>query len=300
LTGIWRSLRLLFLTLPLLLGCDPGADSIDIPAANPGMEPSDEGYAAARARFQTRLVREGPASPVGQLPPTPEGAVAVTYRSGSLTLRAFASPETTDGNRRPAVLFMHGGFEFGEGHWLMTRPFRDAGYVVMVPTLRGENGQPGSFSFFFDEVDDVLAAADRLAGRPDVDPDRLFVAGHSVGGTMAMLAALASPRFRAAASFSGSPDQVEFTRGRTGRIPFDLANRDEFRLRSPVVFAQHFQCPVRLYHGEDEFWLQSPTRRTVGLARRAGLDVKDVEVEGGHETANPEVIKACLAFFRNR
>ncbi len=170
----------------------------------------------------------------------------------------------------------------------------------MVPTLRGENGQPGSFSFFFDEVDDVLAAADRLAGRPDVDPDRLFVAGHSVGGTLTLLAALASTRFRAAASFSGSPDQVEYTRGRPDRVPFDPADPTEFRLRSPVAFASHFRCPVRLYFGDEELWLQSSTRRTVGLARRAGLDVKDVEVEGGHDTANPAVIKACLAFFRSR
>ena len=45
--------------------------------------------------------------------------------------------------------------------------------------LRGENGQPGAFSMFYDEVEDVLAAAEYLAKLPDVDPARVFVSGHS-------------------------------------------------------------------------------------------------------------------------
>jgi hypothetical protein len=93
---------------------------------------------------------------------------------------------------------------------------------------------------------------------------------------------------------------VEYTRGRPDRVPFDPAIRDEFRLRSPVAFATYFRCPVRLYHGEEEIWLQNSTRRTVILAKQAGLDVEDVVVEGGHDTANAEVIKSCIAFFRSR
>ena len=81
----------------------------------------------------------------------------------------------------------------------------------MTP-LRGENGLPGSYSMFYDEVEDVLAAADALARLSYVDAGRLSVAGHSVGGTLTLLAALASNKFRAAASFSGSPDQVAWSR----------------------------------------------------------------------------------------
>ena len=281
-------------------GCAPGSDPGEIPAASPGLGLSTEDYSTAKARFRTRLLREGPSSPQTRSAEVPAGSVEVAYRSGPLTLRAFVTPPNPTGEKRPAVLFLHGGFEFGAGHWEMTRPFREAGFVVMVPVLRGENGQPGSFSLFFDEVDDVLAASDALAARPDVDSKRLFVAGHSVGGTLALLAALSSSRFRAAASFSGSPDQVEYTRGRPDRVPFDREGRDEFRLRSPVAFAAHFRCPVRFYHGEDEYWLQNATRRTALLAKQAGLDVEEIEVPGGHETANPEVIKSCIAFFRSR
>lgn len=215
-------------------------------------------------------------------------------------LRAYTSPPETGGRARPAVLFLHGGFGLAPEHWEMARPFRDAGYVILIPSLRGEDGQPGDFSLFYDEVDDVLAAADALAARPDVDPRRLFVAGHSVGGTLALLGAMASGRFHAAASFSGSPDQVEYTRNRADRVPFDATNLEEFRVRSPVAFSTSLRCPTRLYFGDEEFWLQPATRRLAILARRGGLDVEAVEITGGHDSAVPESMARCLRFLGSR
>jgi len=273
-------------------------DDGEIPPATPGLELAGEDYPTARRHFSTRLIREGPAARDRVPPRTPADAVAIDYPSAGRTLKAFVTQATPGARRGPAVLFLHGGFSFTGGHWAMTRGFRQAGYVVMIPTLRGENGQAGVCSLFFDEVADVHAAADALTARPDVDPARLYLAGHSVGGTMTLLTALTSGRFRAAASFSGSPDQVEYTRGRADLIPYDPTAPAEFRLRSPVAFADRFKCPVRLFFGDEEFWLQRSTRRTAQLAKRAGLDVEAVEVPGGHETARPEVIARCIAFFR--
>jgi len=72
---------------------------------------------------------------------------------------------------------------------------------------------------FYGEVNDVLAAADYLARLPYVDAKRIYVSGHSVGGKMTLLAALTSNRFRAAASFSGSCDQVAWSRGQMQLVP---------------------------------------------------------------------------------
>ena len=91
-------------------------------------------------------------------------------------------------------------FEFGAADWDMAVPYWEAGFVLMVPMLRGENGQPGTFSFLYDEVDDVLAAAAYLAQQPGVDSTQIFLAGHSAGGTLTLLAIEASGRFRAASS----------------------------------------------------------------------------------------------------
>ena len=63
----------------------------------------------------------------------------------------------------PKVLYLHSRFAFGEDDWEQTEPLRKAGFLVLVPMLRGENGLKGSFTLFCDEVGDCLAAADALA-----------------------------------------------------------------------------------------------------------------------------------------
>ncbi|WP_165252885.1 alpha/beta hydrolase family protein [Paludisphaera soli] len=284
------------------LGCGGAGDgALDVPRATPGLELQAEDYARARSGFATRLLRRGPSpSSSGEGLAPPAGARAVEYASGGRRLTAFRSLPSPSGTRSPAVLFLHGGFRFGEGHWEMSRPFREAGYVVMTPVLRGENGQAGDFSLFYDEVDDVLAAAEVLAAAPDVDPKNVFLAGHSVGGTLALLAAMTSSRFRAAASYSGSPDLGVYLAVSRTSPPFDVSSPPEMRLRSAVAYATSFQNPVRLYCGEDEFWVQGATRRTAILATRAGLDVEAVELPGDHFSSVPEAIRLTLNFFRGR
>jgi len=182
----------------------------------------------------------------------------------------------------------------------MTKPYRDAGFVVLMPTLRGENGQGGDYSMFLNEIDDVLAAADKLASLPYVRSDRVYVAGHSVGGTLAMLAAMTSTRFRAAAAFSGSPDQLSWSNGQADLIPFDASNIEEFRIRSPIAYATSFQCPVRLYFGASERYFASVTPQLANLARDAGLDVAALSVPGDHFSHVPESMRQSIEFFRQK
>lgn len=257
-------------------------------------------FAQAHARFQTHLVRTGPApQPYEPITP-PAGTLEMPYRSGPLALKAWVSAPPADGRRRPAVLFLHGGFSFGEDDWAMSQPYRDAGYVVLTPMLRGENGLPGNYSMFFGEVDDVLAAADALAALPYVRADRLYIAGHSVGGTLTMLAAMSSNRFRAAASFSGSPDQAAWGKAQPALVPFDLADAGEFQIRSPLAYAGSFQVPTRLYHGNQERYFAGVTARLADLATRAGRDVRVVPVPGDHMGHVAEAMKQSIAFFRER
>lgn len=267
---------------------------------SPGLELRQEDYAAARKDFRTKLVRQGPSPQRGGRLRVPPGAEGVEFSSGDLMLHALVTTDPKGGKTRPAVLFLHGGFAFGEDDWEMAKPYRDAGYVTMLPILRGENGQKGAYTMFYDEVDDVLAAGDALADLPYVDAHRLFVAGHSAGGTLTLLAALTSKRFRAAASFSGSPDQVAFAKSQPTLVPFDQGDVREFRLRSPIAYADGFKCPVRLFYGASEWGFPGPSRKTAMLAKQKGLDVEAVGVPGDHFSSVPEAMRQSIEFFGSK
>jgi len=254
----------------------------------------EEDYADVQSSFQTDLVERGAPPQDWEPLSTPHGAQQIEYRSGDLTLAAFVDPAPGDDSERPGLLFLHGGFAYGEGDWEMPQPYRDAGYVVMTPTLRGENGQSGEFTLYFDEVNDVLAAADTLAALPYVDEEQIFVAGHSAGGSLAALAAMASDRFRAAASLSGCMDQ----RLNSGIAPFRQSDNREFQVRSPRYYASSFKCPTRLYAGSQEFFLASSTEGTASRAQKAGLDVEAKRVSGDHFTSVTPAIRRSVTFFR--
>jgi dienelactone hydrolase len=256
-------------------------------------------YATARAQFRTRLIKHGPAPQAWQPYSMPDDTSAVDYTSSGLQLRAWLS-HSADSTPHLAVLFLHGGAAFDADDWRMSQPFRDAGFIVMMPILRGEDGQPGDYSMFYDEVDDVLAAAEVLARQPGVDPGRIYLAGHSAGGSLALLAALASRRFRAVASLSGSPDFAALVAlpGADQIAPFALGDAAEVRMRSALEFATSFPCPARLFWGSDEPGVADDNRGTVSRARAAGLDVEGIEVAGNHQTMVAPAIARAIAFFQ--
>lgn len=268
-------------------------------ALAPVVEVQHEDYAQARSRFRSNLLRKGPAPQPWSPVKPPAEVVEVEYPSGDLRLRAWVNRPAEVSRKHPAVLFLHGGFAFDLDDWEVSRPFRDAGFVVLTPMLRAENGQPGSFTLFYDEVDDVLAAAEFLSNQPYVDAGRLYVAGSSAGGTLALLAAEASKRFRAAASYSASPDQALLVKHAKMDLPFDKGNPRELQLRSPLAYATSFKCPVRIYFAtRDHFVLTS--QRTAELAKERGLDVEAVRIEGDHGSIVPAGIKQSISFFQGK
>ncbi|HKF00931.1 MAG TPA: prolyl oligopeptidase family serine peptidase [Candidatus Sulfotelmatobacter sp.] len=262
-------------------------------------------YAEARKSFRTKLVQQGPAPHQEDCKNStpPVGVTELNFPSGRLHLRAWLNSPRAENKKYPAVLFLHGGFCFDVSDWNETKPFRDAGFVVMIPNRRGENRQPGNFSMFYDEVDDVIGAAEYLRKQPYIDDARIYVAGASTGGTLTMLAALTYPHFRAAASFSGSPDAVGYTRhavaiGNSRDIPFDYRDAKELQLRSARVYAASFKCPARLYYGTEETHFALSTQPTADLAKQHGLDVQAIAVEGGHTSAEGAEIAMAITFFR--
>ena len=124
--------------------------------------------------------------------------------------------------RAPALVFLHGGFAFGKGDLSSARQAITQGYIVMAPMLRGENGNPGNFELFLGEVDDAAAAARWLRTHPHVDPERIYVFGHSVGGGVsAMLSLLDEAPIRHSGSSGGLYPSAVFDHW-SDIVPFEV------------------------------------------------------------------------------
>ena len=286
-----RDLTRFILAAPAILAGTIGPAA----AGNSELATVNQDYAQARTTFRTRLLRKGPAPQHGVLLETPPGGSLIEFGSDGKTLRAYLSQVNAE--RRPAVLFLHGGFALGPGDWEWALAYVMGGYVAMMPALRGENGQSGAYSYLYDEVDDVLAAVDYLAALPGVDPQRIFLVGHSIGGSLTLLTALTSRRIRAAVSFSGSPNQFSFLRAKPRLAPFDLRDTQELRMRSASVFAASLKCPIRLCHGTSENYFAAESRIFVQRARASGRDAEERAFPGDHLSEVPLAIAYSQDFF---
>lgn len=97
----------------------------------------------------------------------------------------------------PAVVLFH-GFPGNEQNLDLAQAIRRAGFTVLTLHYRGAWGSPGQFSFTH-ALEDSDAAVAYLRdpanlAKFNLDPRRIFVAGHSMGGMMAASAAAHDPR----------------------------------------------------------------------------------------------------------
>jgi hypothetical protein len=237
----------------LLAGCGRPAT---VPSADTGPAPAKQmSLAEARRGFQTKLSRrEASGEPLPMPPPTL--FLPVTFEAPPGNLAAFLSPDPRDSKKHPAIIWITGGDSntLDDGFWKKgsvngdqtASGFREAGIPMMFPTLRGGNRNPGVREGFFGEVDDVLAAAEYLAKQPFIDPQRIYLGGLSNGGTLVLLVAASSARFRAVFAFGAVDDVAGYS---PEYLPFDTSNPREFELRSPIRWLQAMRVPVFVFDG---------------------------------------------------
>ncbi|MFT3910770.1 MAG: prolyl oligopeptidase family serine peptidase [Ferruginibacter sp.] len=274
----------------------------------PLLQNRNEDYATVRSLFKTKLIKQGHApSRIDSIASIPQGVTQIEFATVSgketLNLKAWINmPFKHRNQKHPVVIFLHGGYAFEKEDWDMAKPFRDSGFIVVAPVLRAEDGQAGIFSMFYNEVDDIVSLAAYLRTLPYIDKNNMYISGHSVGGTVALLAAMSTNYFRKAVSLSASPDQAIYCKyGINPKfIPFDTSNIKEFEVRSPLCYAGSFKCPVRLYYGSNERHWRLSTMQTAAVAQSKGLDVQAFEVDGGHEDAVPIEMKLAIKFFKEK
>lgn len=221
-----------------------------------GQEAQPTTFVEARKTFHTTLLRHNKIGEVADVPPA--GVLElVSYPAPLGANAAYISPRPKSAKRFPAIIWLVGGFSNSisalawspgpRANDQSASGFRDHEIVMMYPALRGGNTNPGCLETFAGEVDDVIAATKYLASLDYVDPNRIFLGGHSTGGTLALLvAAAAGEQYRAV--FALGP--VDDVRGYGADVlPFDLTNMEEAKIRAPILWLKDISCPTYVYEG---------------------------------------------------
>jgi len=195
----------------------------------------------------------------------------------------FLPKDLKPGERRPAIVFVHGGparqmllgyhyMQFYHWAYAINQWLASEGYVVLSVNYRLGVGYGRSFraapnggASGNSEYQDVVAGAKYLQARADVDPGRIGIWGLSYGGLLtAQALARNSDIFKAGVDLAGvhlwgsslDPEAVSYT-------------------SSPISAVEGWRSPVLLVHGDDD--RNVAFQQTTGLVQL--LRQRDVHVE---------------------
>lgn len=218
---------------------------------------------------------------------TQRGLLRRAYRSAldqSLQPYSLRVPEGLDPRGRyPMLVYLHGSGQDDQGVLDLRRA--PEGWFELAPFGRGTSN---CFSADHAQEDLREAIADVLAHYP-VDPDRMVLAGFSMGGYGVYRTAFERPGFfKGLAIFSGVPDVATRWLG-PGHPDF----------LDPSTLAAFKGMPMFIFHGTlDRNCPFEKTERLVGLLKGAGAQVEFLtEVGKGHEYPAPETIARYLGWL---
>jgi len=200
-------------------------------------------------------------------------------------------PKDITSERRPGLLFIHGGPHrqmmlgfhdryYYHNAYAMNQYLASKGYVVLSVNYRlgimyGREFReaPNTQWRGASEYEDILAAGKYLQSLPQVDPERIGVWGGSYGGFLtAMGLAKNSDIFKAGVDLHGVHDWSVFLNGaaHSGNLalrPPDVDAAVKLASQSsPVAYINTWRSPVLLIQGDDD--RNVPFEQTVDLAQR--------------------------------
>jgi dipeptidyl aminopeptidase/acylaminoacyl peptidase len=213
-------------------------------------------------------------------------AVFITATDGmKIPGQLFIPKGAKAGDKRPAVVFFHGGsrrqmvlgFHYSQYYhnaYALNQYLASQGYVVLSLNYRSGIGYGMEFREALDygatgasEYRDVEGAGLYLAQRPDVDPKKIGLWGGSYGGYLTALGlARASELFSCGVDIHGVHDWNMVIRN---FVPSYNAEKNQAFARmafesSPLNFIKGWRSPVLLIHGDDD--RNVPFSETVSLA----------------------------------
>jgi dipeptidyl aminopeptidase/acylaminoacyl peptidase len=244
-----------------------------------------------------------------------------TLQRGNLPMRVwYYEPEKAAGKLAlvlvpPAGSTLFAGMELGEGDRAEHYPYVRAGFAVASFDLDGhvpdsERANNAALLKAAQEFRDAQAGLVNagaaldfiLAKVPNINPDQVYIAGHSSAATLALLVAEQEPRIKACAAFAPITDVEARLAEVAPQLDRALPGYREFlQTSSPKTHAETLKCPVLLFHADDDE--NVPVNQCTDFAaqlKKANPHVTLVSTpKGGHyDSMIREGIPKAIAWFR--
>ena len=221
--------------------------------------------------------------------------------------RVYVPPGFDPARTWPVILYLHGAGEWGTdgvhqtevglGPALRANPERFPALVVFPQAPRGQ-------VWLGDPARAATAALDQAIAEFRGDPDRVYLAGLSMGGYGTWVLAFEHPeRYAAIVSVAGGIVPPNGSRARPSELPPTLQAADPYAATAARVKS----IPAWLFHGaEDPTVPVTESRRIVEALKKAGAAPRYTEYEGvGHNSwdrafGGPELAQWLLAQRRDR
>ncbi len=190
----------------------------------------------------------------------PHRVEAVEIPVGDLSLGGllYTDPGPILG-RQPAVIVLRGWLPAGShGAAFVSAAaygLQQRGYAALALSMRGWRPSGGRDDCGGRQPDDILAALDWLAQRPEVDPSAMALLGYSQGGQVALLAAARAANLGAVVAYAAPSELARWRETTDVEGIVDYVNAvcsagEGLRPRSPLHAAASIAPPVLLVHGK--------------------------------------------------
>lgn len=205
------------------------------------------------------------------------------------------------------------GMNIAEGDVPELLPYAEAGFVVVGYETDGELNGEGllavrrAFYTYHASQAGLINARNAidyaLENLPEIDPERLYTAGHSSAGGQALLLAAHEPRIQGCVAFNSVTDNEKWLADDYGALVRALPRGGGECLRqwSPRTHESSIHCPVLLFHSEaDKNVDASQSKDAARRMKQLGKDVKLVVVPRGdhYNSMIAEGIPAAVTWLR--
>jgi dipeptidyl aminopeptidase/acylaminoacyl peptidase len=233
--------------------------------------PNDVWVVDVETRERRPLTRSMLGGGVSERLVTPEKVVYPSFDGEPIHAYLYRPRPRQPGQRFPGLLWIHGGptSQFMDTYQPMVQYFVRAGYVVLLPNIRGSSGYGRRFEALNDrdwghgDLQDVIQGVEYLKTLPDVDPESFGITGTSYGGILSMAAVAFAPPgvFKAAIPCSGYGDFLHMVGEQELRhvklLEYELGDperdRDVYLHVSPIYHLADSTTPCFLIQGEGRY-----------------------------------------------